>query len=206
MEEIITQLTIFARENAPYAYALLCLSAFVENVFPPIPGDTVTLVGAYFVGTGSLSYAGVLLSTTLGSVVGFMALFVLAAKFSGFILDEKRNKWISAKKIIRVNQLFIKYGYWIILANRFLSGIRSVISLSAGLSQLKVWRVVLLAAVSAIIWNGVIIYLGAYIGKSWQEIQAFLNVYNRIILSILGSLLFGYLIYYFWKRKKKEAP
>ncbi len=201
MEEFVNHLTLLARQNEVHAYALLFLSAFIENVFPPIPGDTVTLVGAYFVGTGSLRYEWVLLSTSLGSVLGFMALYFLAVRSSPFILDETRNRWIDVKKIERVNRLFARYGYWIILANRFLSGIRSVISLSAGMARLNAGVIAGLATLSALAWNGGIIYLGAYLGKSWQDIQHYLDLYNRTFLAILGVLAAGFIGYYFWKKR-----
>ena len=185
MENWIEHITKLASENSFSAYIALFLSALVENVFPPIPGDTVTLIGAYFVGNGSLTFGGVLAATSLGSVAGFMLLYFAAVYFRGFILDESRNKWIDSRKIGRVNKLFEKYGYGIILANRFLSGIRSMISVSAGIAKLNAFYVALFASVSALVWNGIIIYLGAFIGRSWQEIQQLITTYNKIVIVIL---------------------
>ena len=59
------------------AYLILFVSAYVENTFPPVPGDTVTVIGAYLITTGKLSFTGVWLSTTLGSVLGFMTMFFM---------------------------------------------------------------------------------------------------------------------------------
>ena len=56
-------------------YLFLWLSAFVENLFPPIPGDTITAFGALLVGIGGLNFFGVYFSTTLGSLLGFLCLF-----------------------------------------------------------------------------------------------------------------------------------
>ena len=58
-------------------YFFLALSAFVENLVPPIPGDTITAFGAFLVGVGKLSFVGVYISTTLGSSLGFLTLFWL---------------------------------------------------------------------------------------------------------------------------------
>jgi len=61
-----------------------------------------------------------------------------------------------------------------------------------------------LATLSALIWNGIIIYAGAFIGKSWQEIQEYINLYNKIIFSVLITAGIIALIYYFlFKRKKR---
>ncbi|RMH81699.1 MAG: DedA family protein [Calditrichaeota bacterium] len=203
METLLDQFVTFADHNAELAYALLFLSAFVENVFPPIPGDTITLLGAYFVGRGSLSFTGVLISTTLGSVVGFMTLFALAYWLGWEFFERKRWKWVNAEALDRVDRWFQKYGYGIIFANRFLSGIRSVISLSAGLSKLRPLRVTLLATASAFLWNGIIIYAGAFIGRSWQEIQEYIRLYNRVLLIALGVALVSYLLYRWWRKAKR---
>ncbi len=204
MEHLIDQFVVFARNNPDMAYILLFLSAVVENLFPPIPGDTVTLIGAYFVGRGHLSFAGVLISTTLGSVVGFMILFWIAYKLEKSFFESGKFKWVKQSQLDRVESLFHKFGYWIIAANRFLSGIRSVISISAGMAKLNFVMVTGLATLSALIWNGIIIYAGAFIGKSWQEIQEYINLYNKIIFSVLITAGIIALIYYFlFKRKKR---
>ena len=63
--------------DAAYLYPALFISAVLENLIPPIPGDTVTLFGAYLVGIGQLSFSGVFAATALGNFAGFMLLFFL---------------------------------------------------------------------------------------------------------------------------------
>lgn len=205
MEAVLDYFVRLAGDNAPFAYLMLFVSAFVENVFPPIPGDTVTLIGAYFVGRGSLSFAGVLLSTTAGSVMGFMTLFLIALKLEKNFIEQGRIRWINPAQFARVEKLFRRFGYWIIAANRFLSGIRSVISISAGLSRLNATRVALLSFISALVWNGAIIFAGAYIGKSWVELREYIGLYNRVILIALGGAVVVYLVYYLVRKKKKRS-
>lgn len=202
MEQLFEQ---FSRENVWWAYAALFASAFVENVFPPIPGDTVTLIGAYFVGRGHLNYWGVLISTTLGSVAGFMALFMIAYWLEWKFFEQRQFKWLHKSRLEKVERWFRKYGYGIILANRFLSGIRSVISISAGLTKLNITKVALLSTASAVVWNGVIIYAGAFIGKSKDEIFQYIKMYNQAIIAGLAVLATGYLVYYFFFKIKKAA-
>jgi membrane protein DedA with SNARE-associated domain len=74
------------------AYIILMISAFVENVFPPIPGDTVTVIGAYLVSTGRLGFWGVYVSTTVGSVIGFFTMYLLGLKLGSRLL---KTRWIN---------------------------------------------------------------------------------------------------------------
>ncbi|NOX37185.1 MAG: DedA family protein [Calditrichaeota bacterium] len=202
MEEAIREL---GQQSTWWAYGLLFLSAFIENVFPPIPGDTVTLVGAYFVGTGKLNFWAVYFSTTAGSVLGFMTLYSLAYWLEWQILEKYRPAWIRKSHLDRVERWFRRYGYGIILANRFLSGARSVISIVAGLSRLNGLLVLLAATISVLLWNGLLIYLGAFIGKSWEEVVQYVKFYNKIILIGLGVLLLAYAIVYVVRRRKART-
>ncbi len=81
--------------NNIFLYLFLFLSAIIENLFPPIPGDTITVFGAFLVGVGRLNYFGVYLSTTLGSVIGFMTLFLIGKYLGRKFFHEKNYKHFS---------------------------------------------------------------------------------------------------------------
>lgn len=185
-----------------WAYCLLFVSAFVENIFPPIPGDTVTVIGAYLVGREILNFWGVFISTTLGSIFGFMAIFLLAYWLEWKFLERFHPKWAKGPRIARAEKWLHKYGYWVVLFNRFLSGARSVISIVAGLSKLKMFRVFLMVVIGCAIWNGVLIYIGSAIGKNWHQIVYFIKLYNRFILGALFLMGLSALFYYLFRRKK----
>ena len=85
-------------------YVLLGLSAFVENVFPPIPGDTITALGAFLEGNGKLDFFCVNISTTLGSLLGFMSLFWVGGSLGRRFFIEKDYRFFKAKDIIKVEK------------------------------------------------------------------------------------------------------
>lgn len=152
-------------------YVLLGLSAFVENVFPPIPGDTITAFGAFLVGTKRLHFFWVYLSTTLGSLSGFMFLFWVGAWLGRHFFIEKDYRFFKARDIIRAEDWFRRYGYFLVLINRFLPGIRSAISIAGGFSGLKGFRVALLALISSGVWNLIWIALGYFLGSNWETVR-----------------------------------
>jgi membrane protein DedA with SNARE-associated domain len=192
---------IFIQQLSPgLAYTFLFFSALVENLIPPIPGDTVTVVGAYLVGRGVLNFWGVYISTTLGSISGFMGIFGIAYWLEWKIIEKYQPKWISRTHINKVEEWFRQYGLLVILFNRFLSGVRSVISLVAGLSKMHTGKVFLLALISCAVWNGGLIYLGTIVGKNWEIIVHFLEVYNRTVLVLLALLLAVFIGYKLYRR------
>ena len=174
-------------------YIFLGLSAFIENVFPPIPGDTITAFGAFLVGIGRLNFFGVYISTTLGSLLGFMSLFWIGGYLGGRFFIEKDYRFFKAKDIVKAEDWFRKYGYFLIALNRFFPGIRSVISLAGGISGLKVTRVIILALLSCGVWNMIWIMLGYFLGTNWEvfeeKMSSILVRYNITILILFGLFI-----------------
>jgi len=179
-------------------YIILGVSAFVENIFPPIPGDTITALGAFLVGTGRLSFFGVYLSTTLGSLLGFLALFGIGRYLGRKFFIQKDYRFFRAQRITKAEEWYRKYGYLLIAINRFLPGIRSAISLAGGIAHLKVSRVALLAFASAAAWNFIWILVGYMLGSNWETVRtsmaAIMVRYNIAVFSLLGVVVILFLI------------
>ncbi|MBW2035267.1 MAG: hypothetical protein JRI94_17105, partial [Deltaproteobacteria bacterium] len=96
-------------------YFFLGLSAFVENIFPPIPGDTITALGAFLVGTQRLHFLGVYFSTTIGSLFGFMFLFWIGSLLGKRFFVDRDYRFFKAEDIIRAEEWYRKYGYFLVL-------------------------------------------------------------------------------------------
>jgi membrane protein DedA with SNARE-associated domain len=189
-------------------YLLLGLSAFVENIFPPIPGDTITAFGAFLVGARKLDFMGVYLSTTLGSLAGFMTLFWIGNLLGRKFFIERNYRLFSAQSIIQSERWFRKYGYFLILLNRFFPGIRSIISLAGGISKLDPFRVALLALVSAGAWNLIWIAIGYSLGNNWEIVRekmgTILFQYNLTFLLMAVLMVLIFLLRMLRKRRKAE--
>ncbi len=191
-----------------FIYIMLGVSAFVENVFPPIPGDTITAFGAFLVGTGRLRFLGVFISTTLGSLAGFLCLFYIGGYLGRKFFIERDFRFFKAKDIIRAEDWFSRYGYFLIAFNRFIPGIRSAISLAAGLSSFKLGRVTFLALVSCGVWNLGWILMGYIVGTNWEVAKsAFTTLmfkYNVTFFALLALLVVLFIIRKCCANRKKR--
>ena len=181
-----------------WIYFFLFASAVFENLFPPVPGDTITAFGAFLVGAGRLDFILVYIVTTLGSSTGFLLLYFFGAFLEREFFIEKDYKFFSAKSIIASEQWFRKYGYYVVVANRFLPGIRSVISLASGISQLSPLKVFVYCNISALAWNFIWIYTGYTLGNNWEVVRerfmSFVESYNIAAGILLASALAIYII------------
>ncbi|MCG2779295.1 MAG: DedA family protein [Desulfobacterales bacterium] len=186
-------------------YLFLGLSAFVENVFPPIPGDTITAFGAFLVGTKRLHFFGVYFATTLGSLAGFMFLFWVGNLLGRRFFIERDYWFFKVEDIIRAEKWFRKYGYFLVLLNRFFPGIRSVISITGGISKLRASKVAWLALISSCVWNLIWIAFGYMLGNNWEtardKMSYFLVRYNIAILILLGLVVVCFVV----KKTMKKA-
>jgi len=174
-------------------YLLLGFSAFMENVFPPAPGDTITAFGAFLVGTNRLNFLPVCFATILGSLVGFMFLFWVGRLLGRRFFLERDFWYFKAEDIRKAEAWFRTYGYILILINRFLPGIRSVISIVSGISGLRTLKVFLLALVSTSLWNLIWIGMGYFLGSNWEaargRLEAVMTTYNVVILGLLAVII-----------------
>ena len=191
-----------------FLYIFLFISAVVENLFPPVPGDTITALGAFLVGTGRLNFFLVYLVTTAGSVTGFMFLFFLGRFLEREFFLERDYRFFSKESILKAENWFGRYGYRVVLANRFLPGIRSVISLVSGISLLGPAKVTLYATISAMIWNLLWIQAGFLLGNNWEIVriktESLLRTYNISAGIILAGAIVAFFIVQKWKSRKKK--
>ena len=180
----------------------------IENIFPPIPSEVILTFGGFMTTTTKLNIFLVILFATIGSVAGAIILY-----FLGRLLNKDRiEKIISGKigKVLRLKKADIEKadhwfdtkGYYTVFFCRFIPVVRSLISIPAGMSEMPFLKFIAFTIVGSLIWNTVLIVLGAVMGNNWHKIVEFIGIYSKFILLIL-IILFIIGMAYFYKKKKK---
>lgn len=200
MEEFVLHLQ--SLEPLPIYAAVLAI-AFIENLFPPSPSDVVILFAGSLVGIGQVDFLLTLLAATTGSCLGFVAMYKVGHWFGHRILEQGKIKFIPLDAVKKAEEWFGRYGYWIIVANRFLAGTRAVVSFFAGLSELNLTKTTLLSFVSALVWNSVLLGLGFTLGKNWQEIGSYLATYSKIATLIVLLAILVVIIRMLYRSRKE---
>ena len=200
-ESILSQLSSF---SPILIYITLFLFAFIENVFPPSPSDFVVVVGGSLVATGAIHFIPTLILTSLGTVLGFMVLFYIGSTVDKKVIHSGKFKYIPVDAIDKVELWFKKYGYGIILANRFMPGTRAVISFFAGLSNLDVKKTIILSTISAFAWNAIILYLGYIFGDNVELVDRYLTTYTNIVIGITVVVILFFVIRFYLRKKKSN--
>ncbi|MFC2085392.1 DedA family protein [Bacteroidota bacterium] len=195
-------LSYMSQIDPAWIYFVLFFFSFIENIFPPSPSDVVVVFGASLIASTSLGYLPILVITSIGSAVGFILMYMAGKYFGVKIIRSGKLKFINKEEINKTDIWFNKYGYKLILANRFLPGTRSVISLFSGIYQLDLLKTFIFASISAFLWNAIIIYLGMVLGNNIDLLDYYLTTYSTLILVITVLVLLFILIRYIIRKKK----
>ncbi len=186
-------------------YLILIFFAFIENVFPPSPSDVVVIIGASFIAVrGSADFITLLILTSLASSAGFMLMYWVGKKFGQRLVRSRKIKFITEEDLRHADRWFARYGYVLILVNRFLPGTRSAISFFTGIHELNFTKTFVFATISALLWNIFIIWLGFALGKNVDVIDYYLRTYSSVVilLTVVAAVLL--IAKKMWKRKKLE--
>ena len=200
MEDFINNL---AQLNPFWIYVAVAGIAYIENILPPFPSDVIVLAAGSLVGLGTLDFTLALVLATAGSTLGFMTMYKLGDWFGDKILEKGRIKFIPLDSVHKVEKWFKKYGYWVVVANRFLAGTRAVVSFFAGMSELPILNATALSCVSALAWNFILLYAGKELGENWRSILIYLQAYGQTITICVIVAAVILVLRYLYTRKQK---
>ena len=201
-EDILTGIATFP----PFwIYITLFFFAFIENIFPPSPSDIVTVIGGSLVGTGTINFLLALSFTTLGSILGFAVMFYIGATIDKKLIHSGRFRFIPVESLNKVEVWFRKYGYFIVVVNRFMPGTRAVISFFAGMSNLDPKKTITLCFVSALLWNAILLYLGFIFGDNVALVDKYLTTYQNIVIAVTAVVVLFFIIRIFFRKRKSAT-
>lgn len=186
-----------------WIYILLFTFAYVENLFPPSPSDIVIVIGGSLIATSYLNFIPALVFATGGSTAGFLTAFAIGWQLDKKIVHSGKLKFINVESIEKVETAFRKYGYYLIIANRFLPGTRAVISFFGGMSRLDIHKTLILSALSSLLWDIVLLSLGIVFGKNVAIVDTYLDTYSNIVVAVSIVLVLFFVGKYFFNKKKK---
>ncbi len=177
------------RNVGPIAFLALGLVAFLEYVFPPLPGDTILLLGGVYAVRGEQSWILVFLAIVVGSLAG-AAVNHRVGWWLGTRVEKKPFFGIHPDKLHAMQEKMRRWETWLLLGNRFLPGIRSIIFIAAGAAQMPLRRVLALGAVSSVAHSIVVLAIGAAVGGNLEALEAIVHRYQKgFHLALVGVLL-----------------
>lgn len=181
----------------------------VENIFPPIPSEVILTFGGFMTTRTSLTLIGVIIFATLGSLFGAVILYWIGRLLDIERLEKIVARWghilrLKKEDIYKANHWFDRYGIWTVFFCRMVPVLRSLISIPAGMNRMNMSVFLFFTTIGTLIWNTILVGLGAYLGESWELIVYYMDIYSNVVYVLLIILFIIGVIYYFRFRKERS--
>lgn len=157
----------------------------LENLFPPLPSELILPLAGFAASQGTLSLTGAIVWTTVGSVVGAMALYWLGRTLGR---DRVLALWlrlplVEQRDFERTEQWFARHGRKAVFFGRMVPLFRSLISVPAGLDRMPVWQFLALTTVGSAIWNTTFVLAGYLLGHEWHRVEPVVGWLQYVVIA-----------------------
>jgi membrane protein DedA with SNARE-associated domain len=201
---MVQQLDQWIAEVGWVAYLVLGVSAMIEYIFPPFPGDTVTLLGGVYAARGQKPWQLVLAVLTVGSMLGAMVDYRLGTRLERWLRrqpPDRRFLGFTRAEVERAEARMRKRGDLLILLNRFLVGIRGPLFFAAGVAGMPAGRVLALGTLSSLVFNVVLLGVGFAAGGNAERLEQLARRYQEAVYLLLGVVALVMLLRFLWGRR-----
>ena len=190
------------KENVNLAYFVICFAMFLENIIPPIPSEIIMPLGGYFVYQGNLNFYILVIFGLIGTVLGalpwyYLGRFLNEKKLASFVDSKGKFIGISSRDLNKSKLWFDKYGVSLVFWGRLIPGIRTLISVPAGIELMPFKKFLVWTSLGSLIWVVLLTFLGYVLGENYKIIESYIDnfkVFIKPIFIIISALLiFKYL-------------
>ena len=183
-------------------YLGVALLVVLENVFPPIPSEIVLPFAGFVAQQGSDSVVLMILAATVGSVIGALIMYWIAA----IIGDERLHaftrrfgKWVQIREadLTRAEEWFDRHAMSAVLVGRCVPLIRSVVSIPAGFRRMKLIPYIAYTFLGSLVWNIALVGAGAVLGENWERVEPVVATFQWIVIVVIlaGLARLAYVVF-----------
>ncbi|MCP2015952.1 membrane protein DedA with SNARE-associated domain [Deinococcus sp. HSC-46F16] len=186
-------------------YLGILLLMILENLFPPIPSELIMPSAGFAAARGEMSLPIVILMGVLGSVIGTLPLYYIGRAFGEERLvawADKHGKWLtlSGKDIRKADDWFDRHGTKAVLFGRMVPGIRSLLSLPAGMSEMPMPKFLIYSAIGSGLWATALAMAGYVLGENYDRVEQYISPVSKIVLAVVVVAA----VVWFLKRRREQ--
>ena len=202
-------ISLAVEKNSLIAYLTICLAMFLENIIPPIPSEIIMPLGGFFVYQQKLNFYILVFWGLIGTILGALPWYYLGRlvnqkRLSNFLDKKGKYLGISSNDLIKSKKWFEKYGVSLVFWGRLVPGIRTLISVPAGIELMPLGKFLIWTTFGSFIWVAFLTYAGYLFGENYQIIETYLDQINYILKPILILICLYFLVkilYRFFKNR-----
>ena len=197
------------KNNPDIAYFVICFAMFLENIIPPIPSEIIMPLGGFFVYQGNLNFYILVIFGLIGTVLGalpwyYLGKFLNERKLSNFIDSKGKFLGVTSKDLKRSKLWFDKYGVSLVFWGRLIPGIRTLISVPAGIELMPLRKFLVWTTLGSLIWVMLLTLSGYLFGENYKIIEQYIDNFKIFIKPLLIIILIFFIFKYFKDFKTKS--
>lgn len=171
-------------------YLGIGLLMFLENLFPPIPSELIMPLAGFTIAQGQMDFFPAVAAGIIGTVLGALPWYYL-----GQLVGEERlrhwadkyGKWItvSGSDIDKADRWFKRHGNQAVFFCRLVPGVRTLISLPAGLNNMPLLPFLLYSTAGTTLWVSFLTFAGYKLGKNYELVEKHIDPISKIVVVII---------------------
>ena len=182
-------------------YASMVVAAGVENIFPPIPADTIVAFGTFLAARGKGTVIGAFLSVWLGNLAGASLMYAAGRRYGAAQVEKRLLKDKGAAAEGKLRTLYERYGIGALFLSRFVPGVRAIVPPFAGAIKVPFITALAVMGVASGIWYGLVAWLAFRVGSSWDALQATMRQYGTIAAVV--AIAIAVIVAIVWFRRSR---
>jgi membrane protein DedA with SNARE-associated domain len=186
-------------------YGALALVSAAENVFPPLPADTVVAFGAFLAARGQATLIGAFLATWLGNVSGALLVYMVGRRYGAGYAHRWMSRFGGAANESRLQSMYARRGILALFLSRFIPGLRALVPPFAGALRIPPLRALLAIAIASGIWYGIVTWIAYRVGSDWATLQARLRGAGATAALIAGGIALVAIAWYLIRRRRSTS-
>jgi membrane protein DedA with SNARE-associated domain len=200
------ELTEWARSVlTSLGYPGIVLLLVIETVFPPIPSEIILPLSGFLASEGEFQIVLLIIVATFGSVLGSLILYAVGRTVSMPRLYRLFDRWgryflTGTDDLVKAETWFQRHRRWAVVIGRLMPGIRSLISIPAGLAHMSILEFCVLTAIGSGIWNTLLIGAGWLLGSQWEDASEYTDVFEYIVLGAIALVVIAFVSRRLWER------
>ena len=197
--------------NSTIAYLAICFAMFLENIIPPIPSEIIMPLGGFFVYQQKLNFYILIFWGLLGTILGSLPWYYLGRlvnekRLSNFLDRKGKYIGITSDDLAKSKRWFDKYGVSLVFWGRLVPGIRTLISVPAGMELMSLKTFLIWTTFGSLIWVALLSYAGFLFGENYPLIETYIDQFKYIVKPILILIFVYFLVKFLIRRYKKNLP
>ncbi len=175
----------------------------LESISLPVPSEVILPFAGYLISAGQMNFWATTAVATVAGVLGSIVDYYIGLRGGNF-LSQRRvlGRFLFSKSQIETAaNWFNRYGALTVFASRMVPGFRTIVSFPAGAVKMPLAKFVVYTAAGCVIWNGLLIYLGYFLGARWQQVA---GASHYIIIAAFAALLVAFVAFLVWRRGRAK--